>query len=76
MTYDTAASDAAKLALNARGYRPDPVLDHAADLIDAGDIEGWKKLPPQVQDLGSVQRDFREQYRRAVDAGVVEGGRS
>ncbi len=68
---DLTPSDAAKLEMNARGYRYDPVLDAAADLLDAGDLEGWRKLPPQVRDLGSIQRDFREQHRRAVTAGVI-----
>ncbi len=49
---DLTASDAAKLEMNARGYRFDATLDAATDLLDAGDIEAWQKLPPQVQDLG------------------------
>jgi len=60
----------AKLLLNARGYRFDPVLDRAADLFDS-DPEAWQRLPVQVQDRSGIYRDLRETHRRAVAAGVI-----
>ena len=61
----------ARLELNAKGYRPDPLLDRVADLIDAGDHEALAKLPAKALDLGSIHRDFRDQYRAAVAAGAI-----
>ncbi len=67
--------DAARLERNARAYRPDPLLDRVADLMDRGDAEAWMRLPMRVQGEASVHRDLRAAYRAAVEAGVVPDDR-
>ena len=67
---------AGQLEMNASSYRFHPVLDPAADLIDAGDHAGFTALPERVQDLAGIHKDFRDQYRAAVRAGVIADNRS
>lgn len=62
---------AARLEMNARGHRYDPGLDRIADLMDDADYAAWSALPPAVVSQASMYRDFRAQYRRAVDAGAI-----
>ena len=63
-----------RLAANARGYRPDPQLDPIADRIDNGDP--CADVHPLLFDRASIYRDFRTQYRAAVDAGKIPDDRS
>ncbi len=72
---DQVNTDEAKLELNARGYRYDPVLDPIVDLIEQGP-SACKDVHPQLLDHASIQRDFRDQYRRAVTAGVIPDDRT
>jgi hypothetical protein len=67
-------NDRARLEINARAYRYDPVLDRAADLIDS-DREAWNRLPASLQSQSVIHRDFRNYYRDAVAAGVVRDDR-
>ncbi len=64
-------SATARLEMNARGHRYDPGMERIADLMDAGDYAAWSALPPAVVSQASMYRDFRAQYRRAVDAGAI-----
>ena len=65
----------ARLELNARGHRYDPVLDPIADEMDRGDVEAWRRHHPQLVDRASVYRDFRRNYRAAVEAGAIADNR-
>ena len=66
----------ARLELNARAFTFDPVLDPIADAMDRGDTEAWHRVHPLLADRASIYRDFREQYRRAVDAGAIPDDRN
>lgn len=68
-------SRANKLALNARLFEYDAVLDAVADAMDRGDTEAWIKLPVIVQDRAGLYRDSRQAYRAAVAAGAVPDDR-
>lgn len=72
MPYDSHRIDdrAARLELNGRPFRYDANLERAADLFDA-DPQAWLRLPPRLQDLSGIYREFRDNYRRAVAAGVI-----
>lgn len=63
-----------RLIVNSGMYRPDPALDHAADLFDA-DPQAWSRLPVKLQDLSGIHRDMRNQYRAAVAAGLIPDDR-
>ncbi len=63
--------NAVRLEMNARSHRYDPGLDRIANLMDAGDYAAWSVLPPAAVSQASVYRDFRAQYRAAVEAGVI-----
>ena len=65
-----------KLEANARRFQFDPHLDPIADAMDRGDTEAWSRLHPTVQDRASIYRDFRESYRRAVNAGAIPDDRN
>ncbi len=69
-------SDRARLEINARAHRYDPMLDRAADLIDAGDYTAFSQLPAFIQSRAPIYADFRRYYRDAVAAGVVPDDRS
>lgn len=75
MSTDSERNRLGKLELNARGHRPDPMLDPIADAMDRGDAAAWQNLHPKLVDRASVYRDFREQYRRAVAAGAIPDDR-
>ncbi len=64
-------SDRARLEGNARLFHFDADLEHVADLMDAGDVDAWTKLPLIVQDRGGLYADARAAYRRAVAAGAI-----
>jgi len=66
-------SDAARLELNARGFKYDATLEAAADLYDT-DVAAWQQLPVELQDRSGMYRDFREYHRQAVAAGVIPEG--
>lgn len=65
---------AARLELNARPYRYDPVLERALELFHT-DQAAFNRLPGQVQGQVGIYEDFRQQYRDAVAAGVVPDDR-
>ncbi|MDP9442940.1 MAG: hypothetical protein M3P83_00745 [Actinomycetota bacterium] len=67
--------DLARLELNARAYRPNALLDRVADLMDAGDVEAWKRLPVRLIGEASAHRDLRQAYRDAVAAGAIPDDR-
>ncbi len=71
----TDESTAARLELNARGYRYDPNLDPIADLIEQGPA-AWAHVHPLLLDHASMHKDFRDHYRRAVAAGVIPDDRN
>lgn len=73
--FDQIASDNARLELNARGYRYDPVLDPAADKLDRGP-EAWKDMPAHLLSVASVHKDMRDMYRAAVKAGAIPDDRN
>ncbi len=54
-----------------RTYRPHAQLDHAADLVDAGDYAAYSKLPPAVQARAADHAAVRAAYRKAVDRGLL-----
>jgi hypothetical protein len=62
-------NDRARLEVNARSYRPDPVLDRAADLLE-NDRAAWDALPLRVRSIAVEHKAFRDYYRAAVKAGV------
>ncbi len=66
----TRPDDLARLEINARGHRPDPVLDRAADLFHS-DRAAWDRLPRAVRDQSDVYADLRDHYRRALEAGAI-----
>ncbi|MDP9358986.1 MAG: hypothetical protein M3R02_27645 [Chloroflexota bacterium] len=70
------AHDRAVLEINARHHRHNPILERAADLIDAGDYAAFAQLPASVQSRAPIYADFRRYYRDAVAAGVVPDDRS
>lgn len=72
--FDQIDSDKARLEINARSYRYDPVLDPIADRIEAG--EAVADVPARVLDHASIHKDFRDQYRRAVAAGAIRDDRT
>lgn len=65
----------ARLEMNARGYRYDPVLDPAADKLEQGP-EAWKDMHPLLVDRAAIHLDFRKQYRAAVEAGAIPDDRN
>jgi hypothetical protein len=69
MTYPS-ESQRARLELNARGHRPDPALERAADLFHT-DRAAWNRLPLSVRSASSVYADLRQHHRDAVEAGVI-----
>ncbi len=68
-------SDAAQLEMNARHYQPDAALDSIADRIEQGPA-ACQGIPPKALDLGSIQLDMRNDYRRAVAAGAIPDDRN
>lgn len=74
--FDNATSDLARLELNARAHKYDPVLDPIADAMDRGDTEAWSRLHPALADRASIYRDFRAQYLAAVEAGAIPDNRN
>lgn len=74
MTPELDSFAAARLAANARMYRPDAVLDRAADLYRA-DRAAWEKLPARVRDESLIHLDMRDIYRGAVAAHLVPDDR-
>ena len=62
-------NDPARLEANARIYRPDPVLDRAADLLET-DRAAWDALPLRLRSVAVEQKHFRDMYRAAKAAGV------
>ena len=64
-----------RLVANARTYKPDPALDHAADLLEA-DPAAWRELHPLIRDRSQIHAGFRRNYRAAVRAGLVPDDRS
>lgn len=64
----------ARLEINARHFRYDPVLDRAADLFHT-DRAAWNRLPRSVKSQTDIYADFRQQYRDAVAAGVITDDR-
>ena len=63
-----------RLVANARTYRPDPVLDRAADLLES-DPAAWRELHPVIRDRSEIHAGFRASYRAAVAAGLVPADR-
>ena len=55
-------------------YRPDATLDRIADLYD-NDREAWERMPASVKDHSILHRDMRNDYRAAVDAGLIPDNR-
>jgi len=64
----------AKLEMNARGHRHDPQLERALELFHA-DRAAFDRLPGQLQSQVGIYADFRDQYRAAVEAGVIPDDR-
>ncbi len=60
--------DRARLERRARLYKYDRRLEAAADLFDS-DPAAWARLPIHLQDASGLYRDFRADYRAAVEAG-------
>ena len=69
------SAGAAQLEMNARAHRYDPLLDSIADAMDRGDVNAWQRLHPKLADRAAIYRDFRQQYRDAVAAGVIPDDR-
>ena len=63
-----------RLAANSRLYRPDANLDRLADMYE-NDRHRWDALPLQQRDLSYMHLEMRQQYRRAVAAGVIPDDR-
>jgi hypothetical protein len=61
--------DRARLEINARGYRPDELLDRAADLLE-NDRPAFDTLPLHVRSVAVEHQHFRQMYRDAKAAGV------
>lgn len=59
----------ARLEINARLYRPDPLLDRAADLLE-NDRAAWDALPLRVRSVAVEHKHFRDMYRAAKAVGV------
>ncbi len=76
MTEPLIDSEAARLELNARGHRYDPVLDAVADEMDRGDYSAWSTRHPVLIDRASIYQDLRASYRAAVAAGAIPDDRS
>ena len=64
-----------RLIGNARHYTFDPTLDAVADLIEQGP-QAWAHVHPKLLDLASIHKGFRDQYRAAVEAGVIPDDRN
>ena len=64
----------ARLAMNARSYRHDPQLEHALELFHT-DRDRFDRLPGQLKSQVGIYADFRDQYRAAVEAGVIPDDR-
>jgi hypothetical protein len=70
MPLDHDENDRARLEINARSYRPDPMLDRAADLLEQDDKTAWNALPLRVRSVAVEHKHFRDMYRAAKAAGV------
>lgn len=62
-------NDLARLEMNARYHRHNPILERACELWDT-DREAFNRLPQSVKAEMSIYRDFRQYYRDAKAAGV------
>lgn len=60
----------ARLEINARGHRHDPIFERACELWDT-DRAAYERLPASVKSQADIYRDFRQYHRDAVNAGVV-----
>lgn len=60
----------ARLELNGRSHRHDPMLERACELWDT-DRAAFDRLPQSVKSQADIYRDFRQYHRDAVDAGVL-----
>ncbi len=61
--------DRARLEVNARHHRHDPILERACDLFDT-DRAAFDRLPASVKARADIYRDFRQYRRDAIAAGV------
>ena len=59
-----------KLALNARGHRPDEGMERLLALRDS-DYPAYLRLPTHVLGAVEVYSDLRDHHRRAVEAGAI-----
>lgn len=75
MNPDEINTEEARLVIGARRYAYDPVLDPAADVIEQGPT-AWRQLPPKLLSVAAVHLDLRNDYRRAVAAGVIPHDRN
>ncbi len=66
--------EAGRLAANARMYRPNELLDRAADLFE-NDRQAWDRLPARTRDLSLIHKDLRDLYRAAVRARLIPDDR-
>ena len=62
-------NNAARLEVNARAHRHDPVLERACELFDT-DRAAFDRLPLSVKSQADIYRDFRQYHRDAEAAGV------
>jgi hypothetical protein len=60
----------ARLELNGKSHRHDPVLERACELWDT-DRAAFDRLPLSVRSQADIYRDFRQYHRDAVKAGVI-----
>lgn len=64
----------ARLEMNARGHKYDAQLERVCELWDT-DRAAFDRLPQVLKAQHDIYRDFRDSYRRAVDAGVITDDR-
>ena len=70
MPLDPASHQRAVLEVNARHFRPDPMLERACELWDSGDRAAFNALPRSVRAQADIYRDLRQYHRDAVAADV------